>query len=365
MRSTSRLPCPPPPGSTPDPCPRGWPRAWAPAMRTGMLALLFALCAPRVPAAGVKLVQLPADSHGPALKAMVWTPCAAPAQPLPIGPYVLQGQRNCPTRGRKLPLVVMSHGFGGSYLGQHDLAEVLADSGFVVAAINHPGDNFAAMRDAGRFSVLVERPLDIKRLIDYLLGSGPDAASLDPAAIGFFGFSRGGYTGLVLAGGTPDFLHANLPCPDPRARWCAQIRRRQIPDGPWIRDPRIKAYALADPLDAFPGADRLKAVNAPMQLWASAYGGDGVLPATTPALAALLPVKPELHRVPGAGHFAFLAPCSAALKQDAPALCVDAPGFDRVAFHRAFNQAVRAFFQRQIGGGQKQDVPARPVGNGG
>ncbi|MFP3747982.1 hypothetical protein SB816_33500, partial [Achromobacter sp. SIMBA_011] len=49
-----------------------------------------------------------------------------------------------------------------------------------------------------------ERPTDIKRLVDYMLGPSADAARIDPARIGFFGFSRGGYTGLVLAGGNPD-----------------------------------------------------------------------------------------------------------------------------------------------------------------
>ena len=76
---------------------------------------------------------------------MVWTPCAEPAQEIKIGPYVLAGRRDCPIVGDKLPLVVISHGHGGSFLGHHDLAEALADAGFVVAAINHPGDTFSDM----------------------------------------------------------------------------------------------------------------------------------------------------------------------------------------------------------------------------
>src|SRR5437868_10717556 len=63
-----------------------------------------------------------------------------------------------------------------------------------------------------------------------------------------------------------------------------------------------------------------------------------------------LPVAPEFRTVEGAGHFAFLAPCTPALARAAALLCSDPPGFDRVAFHRAFNSAVTRFFAARLGG---------------
>jgi predicted dienelactone hydrolase len=317
-------------------------------MKTLISAVLFCLSTTLAYAAGIEIVQIPADANGPALKAMVWTPCAEPGGEVPIGPYVLSGRRNCPVVGEKLPLVVISHGHGGSFLGHHDLAEVLANAGFVVAAINHPGDTYSDMSRAAEMSEFVERPTDIKRLIDYMLSAAPEAASIDPQRIGFFGFSRGGYTGLVLAGGDPDFLHANVPCPDPNLPICAQIRRHEVPKEPLTHDARIKAYVLADPLDEFPAAENLKNVKAPIQLWASQFGGDGVLPETAPGLASVLPRRPEFHVVPDSAHFAFLAPCSAAMKNSAPELCVDAAGFDRAAFHKQFDEMALEFFEANV-----------------
>lgn len=314
-------------------------------MRSIILAVLLYLSATISQAAGIKFVQVPADVNGPALKAAVWTPCAAVAQQVLIGPYVLQGRRDCPTVGDKLPLVVISHGHGGSLLGHHDLAEVLADAGFVVAAINHPGDTFSDMSRAGDMSEFVERPTDIKRLIDYMLGDAADASRIDPESIGFFGFSRGGYTGLVLAGGNPDFLNANVPCPDLAIPICAQIQHQEVPQQPLTHDARIKAYIIADPLNTFPTPGTLKDVKAPILLWASEFGGDGVLPETTTALAETLPKKPEFHRARGTSHFVFLAPCSASMSKDVPELCVDEKGFDRVAFHKAFNEKALEFFK--------------------
>lgn len=317
-------------------------------MKAFVSAVLFCLSITVAHAAGIKFVQIPADANGPALKAMVWTPCAEPAQDVPIGPFILRGRRDCPTVGEKLPLIVISHGHGGSYLGHHDLAEALADAGFIVAAINHPGDTFSDSSRAGEFSVFVERPTDIKRLIDYMLSAAPDAAKIDPQRIGFFGFSRGGYTGLVLAGAAPDFLHSDVPCPTPAPLICGQIQRGEVPTAPMTHDARIKAFVLADPLNEFPTAESLKNVKAPIQLWASQFGGDGVLPRTTPALANVLPEKPEYHMVPNAAHFAFLAPCNPAMKNDSAEICVDGNGFDRVAFHQQFDEAVLAFFEAHL-----------------
>jgi hypothetical protein len=40
-----------------------------------------------------------------------------------------------------------------------------------------------------------------------------DCGDIDPRRNKSFGFSRGGYTGLVLAGAGPDFHAAPFPCP--------------------------------------------------------------------------------------------------------------------------------------------------------
>ncbi|NWA24650.1 alpha/beta hydrolase [Pseudomonas gingeri] len=312
------------------------------------LAVLLCLSAAMAQAAGIKIVQIPSDTRGPALKAIIWTPCAETAGDVAMGPFVLKGRRDCPVVGKQLPLVVISHGHGGSFLDHHDLAETLADAGFIVAAINHPGDTFSDMSHGTDIDPFVERPTDIKRLIDYMLRAAPDAARIDPQRIGFFGFSRGGYTGLVLAGGNPDFLNANVPCPDPALTICQQLRNKDVPTQPLTHDPRIKAFVLADPLNEFPNPGNLTNVKAPIQLWASQFGGDGVLPETTPALANALAQKPELNLVSGAAHFAFFAPCSAILQQDSPQICIDGNGFDRVAFHKRLNEKALNFFATHL-----------------
>ncbi|ENN86378.1 dienelactone hydrolase-like protein [Rhizobium freirei PRF 81] len=318
-------------------------------MRISKIGFLiaFALTSISAQAAGLASINVPASDGSPALSGFVWSPCATPPGEVQLGPVALSAVRDCPIAGEKLPLVIVSHGHGGGSLNHHDTAEALADAGFLVVALNHPGDNFSDLSRAGEISIMFQRPADVKHLLDFILGKWSGAAKVDPDRIGFFGFSRGGYTGLVLAGAVPDFRDPTVPCPEP-APICGEIRRNEIPAEPLARDERIKALVLADPLSFFTNKESLKAVDAPIQLWSSEHGGDGVLPASVAALAANLPGKPDFHVVPASAHFAFLAPCPPALASSQLEICKDQDGFDRVSFHRSFDAELLAFFRRHL-----------------
>jgi predicted dienelactone hydrolase len=248
--------------------------------------------------------------------------------------------------GTHLPLVVISHGRTGSFLGHRDTAQALADAGFVVAAISHPGDSAQDSSRSNTLSAFVQRPADIRRLIDYLLGSWPSSAAIDPGRIGFFGFSRGGYTGLVAVGAVPVFASGLRMCYGQTDSTCEALRRGTLP--PPSRDDRIRAAVIADPLGVFFGDGSFRDVRVPIQLWRSEFGGDGVTPGDVAAIAAALPGKPDLHTVALAGHFAFLPPCPEAIRQVAGELCTDAAGFDREAFHKEWNAQVVEFFRRNL-----------------
>jgi predicted dienelactone hydrolase len=318
--------------------------------------LLCLLASAPSQAAGLQRIEIPADAAGPALSGLVWTPCAAPPGEVRIDPVTIPGTWDCPVAGEHLPLVVISHGVGGWFAGHHDTAAALANAGFVVAAINHPGDSSKSPdRHTGDLSALTERPTDIKRLVDFMLSAWAASAhaapaTIDPARIGTFGFSRGGFTGLVVIGGNPDFRTLLAHCPDyPGNRMCAQIRAGEAPSGPLTHDPRIRAAVLADPVFApLFVPDGLTGITIPVQLWSSEHGGDGMLPEEVAAVEHTLSLPPEFHAVPGAAHFAFLAPCGPAMTQAAPEICVDGPGFDRVAFHARMNEAVVAFFRAHL-----------------
>ena len=309
-----------------------------------ILAIAFCVAPTLAQAAGFRLVDVAGDGDAPAIRAAIWSPCAEPPGEINIRGIILPGVRDCPITGDRLPLVVISHGRGGTLIGHHDTAETLADAGFVVAALNHPGDTAFDMSRTDDLSVFIERPRDIKRLIDFMLAASPAAAHIDPARIGFFGFSRGGYTGLVLIGAKPDWTGSEL-C---RRSWPGRCEAMRDKTGLALDDPRVKAAVIADPLAIPFGAGSFAAVKVPVQLWASEQGGDGVSPDSAAAVDRSLPAAHEYHVVPHAAHFAFLAPCAPALAAQRPELCTDATGFDRVAFHKRLDTEVIAFFRQHL-----------------
>jgi predicted dienelactone hydrolase len=85
-----------------------------------------------------------------------------------------------------------------------------------------------------------------------------------------------------------------------------------------------------------------------VQLWRAA--NDLILPHPdyAEAVRLALPRAPEAPVVPNAGHYDFLAPCSASVARHVPEICESAPGFDRAAFHAEFNREVVRFFQRTL-----------------
>jgi predicted dienelactone hydrolase len=295
-------------------------------------ALALGCLAFRAEAAGIQLL----DSD-PKLAGAIWYPCAGEPKHIPLGHIAppldigLTGVKDCPVTGAKLPLVMFSHGRGGWFGGHDDTAEALADAGFVVAAINHPGDNGNDSSQRDSLSVLASRPADMIRLLEFMLSGWKDRAVIDPAKIGFFGFSAGAYTGLVLAGGTPDFRRIAPFCTEPNK-------------------PRIQAAVLADPAVNFAFTEQgLAGIHIPLLIWRSELGGGGVDPKNSALTANSLPGKPDIHTVP-AGHFAFLSPCSPQFAANLPRFCTDPAGFDRTAFHRDFDASIVMFFREHLTG---------------
>jgi len=314
--------------------------------RECLLAGLLALGSFSASAAGFAWIRVPADAEGPLLQGAVWYPSATPPAALTVTPFTLNVAKDAPLQGDRLPLVVMSHGTGGSALGHQDTAAALADAGFVVAAINHPGDNAMDLSQQMHLAPFFSRPRDVTRLISWMTRSWRNAAHVDDQAIGLFGFSRGGYTSLVSIGAVPDLKLGEAFCAhQPDLPFCTEIKAPLPPFPP--ADPRIKAAVIADPLSVF-DAEGLAKIGVPVQLWASEYGGDGVSPESVAAIRKALPLPPEFYSVAGSGHFSFLAPCPAQLTQSRPELCTDHPGFDREAFHQRFNAQVTTFMRAHL-----------------
>lgn len=114
------------------------------------------------------------------------------------------------------PLLVISHGLGGTRDGLDYLGKFWASHGYVCAQIQHLGSDesvwrgtaqpMAAMRAAARSPQAInDRPLNVKFAIDELLKSNLDPKSalfgrIDGSKIGAAGHSFGAFTAQAVAG---------------------------------------------------------------------------------------------------------------------------------------------------------------------
>jgi predicted dienelactone hydrolase len=110
------------------------------AILTIMLSLSTAFPSPVAAAVGFQRLTYAAPSGR--VEVGIWYPSDGVETPEPLGLYKQNVLVDGPVHGRDLPLVVISHGTGGSLAGHYDTAIALAKAGFVVAALTHPGDNY-------------------------------------------------------------------------------------------------------------------------------------------------------------------------------------------------------------------------------
>jgi len=306
------------------------------------------------PAVGFEELRIP-NGQEPALIAGVWYPTAAQPSLQRLEGFTQRVAPGGVVEGRDLPLVVLSHGGGGSYASHYDTALALARAGFVVAAVSHAGDTFD---DQSKVLMLWRRPAQLSRLIDTMLADWRGRASIDREQIGAFGFSNGGFTVLVEAGGVPDLMKIDPYCAaNPSHDLCTALARAglrsvsilQPPADAWKPDHRIRAIAAAAPAFGFT-FDRagLASVRIPVLLWRGAEDRHQPNPWYEEQIRAALPLPPDYRVEPSAGHFAFLPPCNAHLQAAAPAICTDAPGFDRAKFHQRLNADLIRFFRASL-----------------
>lgn len=107
--------------------------------------------------AGILRLQVP-DADGP-FDVMVWYPTDAPQTPWQAGPFTIDASRDAPIAAQgRFPVVLFSHGSGGTPLGHRQLAGSLARKGFVVVAPAHLGDTATRPRFEKQAQIFTARP---------------------------------------------------------------------------------------------------------------------------------------------------------------------------------------------------------------
>ena len=287
------------------------------------------------------------------MSAIAFYPSTGIEHPSLLEGYQIQATQDARVAIGRFPLLMLSHGNTGTPLALHDLATALARKGFVVVAVIHPGDNSKDHSRLGTLSNLYGRQIQISEAITATLADPLLAPFVNPGQVGVIGYSAGGETALILSGATPDLDRLRRYCLErPEDRDACNTQGELIVDRDDLQpvaDPRVHALMLMAPLSLKFGRHTLAGVHVPVLL----YSGDGdklvAVDKNAAALARKLPVAPDFKLLAGAGHFVFMAPCSAEQRLAMAALCTDADGVDREDIHRNLISEAAAFFSRTLG----------------
>ncbi|WP_379063597.1 alpha/beta hydrolase family protein [Mesorhizobium sp. UC22_110] len=305
--------------------------------------------------AGVLRLQV-ADEDGP-FDVMVWYPTDAPQTPWQAGPFTIDASRDAPVAAQgRFPVVLFSHGSGGTPLGHRGLASSLARKGFVVVAPAHLGDTATRARFEKQAQIFTARPRQALEALQAALQDERLAGHVDPARIGMIGYSAGGYTALALAGARLDATAASTYCSGAGqgdigscgpAQDSVVDAIRQLRSARLATEPRLKALVLMDPLSIVFDRVSLKEISLPIFLLRPE--DDAYMNASHNALALAkgLSFPPQETVVPGR-HFVFIDPCPQELAAEAPLICNDEPSVDRAAVHEKFESEIAAFLEKKL-----------------
>jgi predicted dienelactone hydrolase len=314
--------------------------------------------------------------HRTDLRLTIWYPAAADAveQPVVIGPPgrpLFEAGAAAPDAafaadGKRHPIVLLSHGFGGTGRVMGWLGIPLARQGFVVVAVDHPGNNALDAMTLPGAILWWDRAEDLRSALAAVTRDPLIGPHLDAARVGVAGFSAGGFTALVAAGARvdrnrlvqfcashpddagcapqPEFptspadIEKALAVPELQAEVAHAGDDHSVPQ---VRAAFVMAPGLVQALD--PAS--LAGLRLPVEIMLGDADGSAP-PATNGLVAARLIPGAGLSLLHGVGHYDFLASCTDAARSTLPWCPTPVPQADT---HAKAVAAAAALFGRSLG----------------
>ncbi len=301
------------------------------------------------------------DGSGPRpLSWAAWYPAADDASERGLtspttGPLFAMGPaaRDAPLDAarRRYPIVLLSHGTGGTVMQLEWLARDLAHRGFIAIGVDHHGNTSAEPYRAEGFLCWWERARDLTVLLDRVEARGAFADRVDLDQTFVAGYSLGGCTAAAVLGAitetsrfqsspaNKDFGRGPREFPDLADHLLGLIESSAIFRESWARmsndyrDVRVKAALLMAPGRSVLGFSErsLASIATPTRMVVG--GSDFVWPAAI-WLHQRLRADTFHPLAEAAGHYVFLPEATETGRRADPDSCVDADAVDRRSVHR-------------------------------
>ena len=329
---------------------------------------------------GVSTLSVASPGRDKDLAVTVWYPALSGGEKTLVGGgRIFNGTpafANAPVAPGQYPLILLSHGSGGSVEGMSWIASRLAAAGYIVAGPNHPGTTSGDSTPQAT-PKLWQRTQDLSTVLNALTRDGQWKNAIDSDRVGVLGFSLGGAAGMQIAGARAKREAYARYCEQNAAEDCAfyaggkgylngkavaveKVDLRQIDRARFEqdnRDPRIRAAVIVDPgLAQAYDAKSLQQIAIPVQYINLGRPADIPIAITAVKLAKLTPHS-RYAQVNDAVHLSFLDECkdgaAAFLKSvgEVDPICEDAGVRTRADIHAELVGIIVPAFDRMLKGG--------------
>ena len=281
---------------------------------------------------------------------LVLYPTETASSPVAFGPFALEVSMEAPVAEGRFPLVMISHGTGGSHLTHRTLGMYLVKNGFVVGMPEHAFNNRHDNTWQYTIQNMTHRPRHIQLAIDKIISHDKFIARVESQRVALVGHSVGGYTALALAGGRPHTQFIVAQCERPESAdepyWLSVIRKNGIKSQPIevAADGRVKAVVLMAPdVSLFMPAEAWRDVHVPILLLVAEKDYKPVETIELMLKSVPEPSKLRHYLIKNAGHYSFLSPFPESMKSRVGDAARDPEGFDRDRFHRDLYPEIMSF----------------------
>lgn len=277
---------------------------------------------------GSKQLEIKDEIKNISFPVLVHYPTNELSRPISFGPYTMDVSPDAEIINGKFPLIIISHGNGGSHLLYRTISTHLSKNGYIVAMLEHYGNNRNNNTLENTTENLETRPRHVSLTIDLLLSDKFFNENILQNKIGVVGHSMGGYTALALAGGVP------------RTKEGVVIKV--------LADVRIKAIVLLAPGTGW-FFNSLEKVTIPILMLTAEH--DPITPKWNAEIVLnYVPDKSKVTfiEVKNAGHYSFLSPFPAKMKTPAFLPSTDPVGFDREKFHIQLSTHILNFLNNKL-----------------
>jgi predicted dienelactone hydrolase len=279
---------------------------------------------------GIRQMQVKDELNDITFPVLVQYPTAIPSTPAVFGPFTMDVSGDAPIAEGSFTLVIISHGNGGSHLLYRTISSHLAKNGYIVAMLEHYGNNRNNNELDGADKNLTYRTRHVRLTMDAVSNDPRFITCIQPDIAAIIGHSIGGCTALAVAGGTP---------------WSRNRQRIEVES-----DSRVRALVLLAPAtDWYLAEDSLRNVNVPILMLFA--GKDRLAPHCQPEVVlngVADKSKVTCRVIENAGHFSFISPYPPHMKNPGFHPSTDPEGFDREKFHEKLPGEILDYLDKKL-----------------